>query len=168
MQFSPTLAERYWRYVPDRPANDCWIWTGAVAPRMGHGILYVGKKDDGRKAVWNAHRVGWLLTYAEDPAELDVLHTCDVPPCQSPGHWFVGTQADNVADMMAKGRNFQPGHPGMAHPLRKIDTTAVKAIRASYAAGGVLQKDLARIYGLSTQQISKIVRGDRWAVVKGD
>jgi hypothetical protein len=135
---------------------------------MGHGILYVGKKADGRKAVWTAHRVGWLLTYAEDPGDLDVLHHCDVPPCQNSDHWFLGTQADNVADMMAKGRNSQPGHQGMRHPMRKIDIEAVRDIRTIYARGGILQKDLAQAYGISKAQVSRIVRGEHWTRVEGD
>ena len=34
-----------------------------------------------------------------------VCHKCDRPPCCNPDHLFVGTQLDNVADMLAKGRN---------------------------------------------------------------
>lgn len=46
------------------------------------------------------------------------MHRCDNPPCINPEHLFLGTRADNIADMCAKGRHWEAaktecknGHP---------------------------------------------------------
>jgi hypothetical protein len=52
-----------------------------------------------------ASRVSWQIHCGEIPAGLQVLHKCDNPRCVRPDHLFLGTIADNVHDMLAKGRN---------------------------------------------------------------
>ncbi len=65
--------------------------------KWGYGDLsYSGKH-------MQAHRLAWTLTHG-DPGELDVLHTCDNPPCCNPKHLYLGTDADNHRDMHARGR----------------------------------------------------------------
>lgn len=51
------------------------------------------------------HQVAWILTNGPIPPGMGVLHRCDNQPCCNPSHLFIGTQADNVADMVAKGRH---------------------------------------------------------------
>ena len=75
----------------------CWLWVGAVTSR-GYG-WFVAK---GRQ--WTAHRFSWHISRGPIPDGLFVCHHCDTPRCVRPQHLFLGTHADNMADMKAKGR----------------------------------------------------------------
>jgi hypothetical protein len=77
----------------------CWEMTG------GGPKGYVYFTLDGRRML--AHRVVAAL-YVADPAGLLVCHRCDNPRCVRPSHLFLGTHAENTADMMTKGRNANP------------------------------------------------------------
>jgi hypothetical protein len=90
----PTLAERFAPRFGFAPSG-CWPWTGKIATN-GYGYL-----DN-----MLAHRASWLIHHGPIPEGLQVLHHCDNPRCVNPDHLWLGTQADNVADMMAKGRHW--------------------------------------------------------------
>lgn len=87
------------RYVVDA-ATGCWNWTG-YKDRKGYGRATLGGRS-GRST--GAHRLA-LIAIGKSLADADlVLHHCDNPACINPAHLFVGTQADNMRDMHAKGR----------------------------------------------------------------
>jgi len=91
--------------------DGCWLWTGSTG-RGGYGQLsYAGKYQ-------RAHRVAWILTFGEIPPGMFVLHRCDVPPCCRPDHLFLGTQRDNIHDMLQKGHHITPARTwrGPTHP----------------------------------------------------
>jgi len=100
----PSSAERLAAGLVRMP-NGCLEWTGK-ALRDGYGQM-----EDKGKCV-KTHRLAWTLVNGPIPDGLCVLHHCDNPPCcetdptegYPDGHLFLGTRADNNADMCAKGR----------------------------------------------------------------
>ncbi len=100
---SVPLVARFWTKVNRGDPASCWIWQG-THHRNGYGQI-AASRNGARKQRWLwAHRVAWALTHGPIPDGLQVLHRCDVPLCVNPDHLFLGTQLDNIADAMAKGR----------------------------------------------------------------
>lgn len=89
------IIKRFWAKV-DRTAS-CWLWTAAKTPD-GYGKLGI------RCYMEYAHRLSWEMHRGPIPAGMLVLHRCDTPSCVNPAHLFIGTQFDNMQDMVAKGR----------------------------------------------------------------
>ena len=70
-----------------------------------------------------------------------------------------GTHSENEMDKIQHGT----GRQGEQHPLARLTAIQVQDIRSRYAAGGVSQRALASMFGVGQMQISRIVRGERWA-----
>jgi HNH endonuclease len=68
-----------------------------------------------------------------------IMHTCDNPRCINPKHLVLGTQAENIRDMMAKGRHFNQkkttcpkGHPLTKYKKVRLCTTCKKEYDRTY------------------------------------
>lgn len=107
-------AERFWLKVSK--SEDCWIWN--ACRRKGYGTLGISV-GRGRVVMMRAHRVAWTLTNGPIPDGMCVLHRCDNPSCCNPRHLFIGTQADNVADMVRKGRRRSGLRPPILSSLQR-------------------------------------------------
>ena len=100
--------------------SGCIEWTGAKTA-TGYGRAHAGGKH------WLAHRLFYTVYRGEIPKGMYVCHSCDVPSCVNPEHLFLGTQADNLRDMDAKGRrNSNPANGIKAAALMRKSKTHCK------------------------------------------
>lgn len=87
--------------MPLDEVNECWIFTGAIDDK-GHGNVRAMR--NGRWTCTKAHRVSYEHHKGAVPFGLVVRHMCDVRACVNPHHLIPGTQRENVADIIARGR----------------------------------------------------------------
>lgn len=92
-----------------------------------------------------------------------MLHKCDNPPCVNPAHLFLGTQADNIRDMDAKGRRRSVMHDqrGELNGSAKLTRPQIAMIRS--LGGTMKQREIAEIFGISRPAVSLVLSGKRWS-----
>ena len=149
------LTERFWEKVDIRGDDACWPWLASKAGN-GYGYFRGGSEHDYQGLY--AHRVVWELTYGGIPDCMHVCHHCDNPPCCNPKHLFLGTHAENQADMAKKGRSIL----GEKHHNARLSAKQVLEIRARWSTNHVTQRELATIFNVSRPTIAKIVNRYRW------
>lgn len=145
---------RLYTHITVADADACWMWEAAL-DEAGYATLWV----DGRGV--HASRVMWELERGPIPAGLFALHRCDNPRCVNPNHLFLGTHADNMADMKQKKRGRGRVALGEDNHWAKLRTSDVIAIRESAAVGASLSY-IARTYGVTQKAIRLIVNRTNW------
>lgn len=143
-----TLAQRLVHYSAPNESG-CRLWT-ADRDRKGYGrIRWRGK-------TILAHRAAYETWGGMIPSGLHVCHRCDVPACINVGHLFLGTNADNTADKVAKGR--VGDRKGTANGRAKLTGADVLAIRADKR----MHRIIAAEYGVDRVSVSMIKRRETW------
>lgn len=105
--------------------------------------------------------MAWLIAYGSIPIGKFICHSCDVKDCVNPGHLFLGSHQENMADSSKKGRTNQ----GENNPHVKLTVRQVKAIRVCETKGET-QHSIAGRFGISQTQVHKICRRKKWTHVK--
>lgn len=131
----------------------CLEWTGAI-DSGGYGMV----RHPSKNTTLRVHRLVYHLAVAA-PGALHVCHKCDNRRCINPDHLFLGTQADNMADMARKGRRKNIG-TGVSNGRAKLSAEDVAEIRRSNFGKTVL----SRQYCVSPAQIQRIKSGKAWAL----
>lgn len=131
------IVTRFLQYVAK--GTECWLWTGSKNDK-GYGMILINRQSRA------AHRIAYELWIGPIPDGLMVCHHCDQPACVNPAHLFVGTNADNMRDMVMKDRRGQ-----------KLTRAQVDAIRNDPRVYRVIASE----YGISESYISQLKHRDR-------
>jgi hypothetical protein len=140
---------RFWLHV--QTGDGCWLWRGRK-DKKGYGEITFDRRQQ------RAHRVAWFLVYGVWPSGV-LCHKCDTPSCVRPDHLWDGTQRENVADCIAKGR-FRTRR-GEEHRSARLTWAIAREVRIRFA-DGVAIAVLAREYGVTNDTIAALVRGRTW------
>jgi hypothetical protein len=159
-------AERFWPKVAVGADNDCWEWAASFL--RGYGSF---TDEDGRTVP--AHRYSWRLHCGEIPPGMFVCHRCDNRACVNPSHLFLGTPADNSADMTRKGRSARGERNsnfgtdrfiGERNPSAKLTVQEVIDIRRRLD-DRERQVDLAREFGVTRTTVCDIANRRIWTAI---
>lgn len=161
-QMLESVRNRLSKYSIKNESTGCIEWNGCK-DKDGYGLLIVSGLSEKKRNV-RAHRLSYLVNFGEINDGMFVCHSCDNPSCINPVHLFVGTPADNVADMMAKGRYVSGGkrHFGESNPKAKLTRKQVDGILVLKKFGISAQK-IADSLGMNKSSIHRIFSGKVWA-----
>lgn len=146
------LEEQFLQRLGRTTEDGCIIWAGLTA---GNGYGVIGHRS---RNVY-AHRIAYERAHGPIPDGLWVLHRCDNPLCINPDHLFLGTQRDNIDDMVSKNRQCR----GESITSSKLTADLVREIRTKHASGRFSQRQLAREYHVGAMTINKIINRRTWA-----
>jgi hypothetical protein len=155
--------QRFWKKADRAEADGCWLWRATTKDgRRGYRRPVVSIGPAGNRFFFGASRLAFYIATGVDPGEKEVCHTCDNPLCVNPQHLWLGTQPDNVADMVARKRHRPPmTGPGEDAPNHKLSESDVRRIRTLHGR----QRDIARQYGVSQGTIHFLKTRKTWAHV---
>lgn len=175
--------DRFERNVDRSGGPDaCHLWIGN--PKKVYPQIRVGSRADGTSRNELASHAAWELTRGPIPEGHFVLHNCptgDNPRCVNIKHLWTGTHQQNMADKVAKGRQYRGGANSPARGLKngrhtKPERTArgskngearfnedqVRLIRELLEQKKMTQAEIALLCGVTTVTISLIWRRRVW------
>ncbi len=127
--------------------SDCILWCGRI-DKLGYGMIW-----NGQKAV-KAHRFSWELVNGKIPDGINCLHKCDIRNCVNVEHLFLGSQQDNIKDMVNKKRNVLG--------WQKLNPLQVKLIKKLISCG-CHDVDIATAFNVHRDTIRCIRNGKNWS-----
>lgn len=135
------------------PECGCRLWLGPIN-NAGYGQV----PHECKKRL--VHRLVKMMELGRtlSPKE-EVLHKCDTKLCCNPAHLFVGSQSDNIQDMLRKGR----GRPryGTQHPRARCSPEIVNKIRVLQSQGHAMSA-ITDMVGMSYQIVRDVCTSRTW------
>ncbi len=143
-----TVLERFEDKFTKGPG--CWNWTASFKDGRYGSFRLNGP-------AIRAHRASYNLYIGPIPNGWVVCHDCNNTKCVNPGHLYLGTQQDNIAQMVREGRQAR----GEKKKDCKLTTEQVREIKYSLK-NGTSNKVLALTYKVDPSTISHIKGGRKW------
>ena len=160
--------EQFWRQVAIGDPHRCWEWQGkSMTKAGGYGLMWV----PGIRKLVSANRIAWEISNGPISPGLVIRHKCDNPPCCNPAHLILGTTSDNAKDMVSRNRQNPANLAALLDWTRRNGKRPINAtltakeaeiIRQLYAAGRITQGALAKQFGVTQSNISRIINRGRW------
>lgn len=151
----------FWKRVDRRASDECWPWTGTV--RNGYGVVSVKWQCPQVRS----NRLSYAVHFGHVPADRFVCHHCDNPRCVNPAHLFLGTAAENGADMAAKGRGRGGADRvrfGSETTCAKLDEAQVRTIIRELLPT-LSNTEIAARYGVHRRTVADIRLRKTWPLV---
>jgi len=137
------------KYIERIPESGCWLWMGALF-KNGYGQTRL------KGLPHSAHRLSWHIYRGSLTDIYSVLHRCDVRCCCNPAHLFLGSQQENLRDMVQKKRNRK--HDGSHIGCTKLTNEQAMQILADERTQDAIAKD----HGISQSMVSLIKKRQAW------
>ena len=145
-----TEEERFMEHVDK--SRGCWIWRGSISSK-GYGRFDSGE----------AHRWAYRRFNGEIEDGMFICHRCDRPACVNPQHLFAATNAENMADMVSKGRQARHEKNGQSKMTKEL----VVKVRALHKAGASIA-ELSRQFGISYTPMRYAVQRKTWIGIEDE
>ncbi len=136
---------------------DTGCWTCDTAYMTYRGYLHLQITENGVQHAFKVHRFSYEHFIGHIPDGKLICHKCDVRSCCNPDHLFLGTQSDNMQDMVRKQRGL------VGEKSAKTNFTEADILRIyRYVDAGLTRKEIAEKFGVADVTISHIATGRNW------
>lgn len=142
------------------PSGDCIIWIGTACD-FGYGRCNAAFAP----GINFAHRMSWFLAYGKFDLSKRVLHKCDVPGCVNPDHLWLGTQRENIDDMVQKNRQRSGGIYGELNGHAKLTEVNVIRMRELRYQLKIPYYKLGPMFGVTTMTAYRACSGQSWSQI---
>ena len=138
---------RLMQHITKNQESGCWEWSG-FKNSAGYGMMWIDGKQRRAHKFSLEKKLGRVLVESEV-----TRHMCNNPPCCNPDHLEVGSQRDNIQDMVRAGRS-STGEKNGTSKLTSIQVNEIRALKSIHTA-----REIGEMYGIHPVHVFRIVSG---------
>lgn len=149
---------RHERRIEKDPNSGCWLWAGSHQVPDGYGLVWW------RGRYLGAHRAAYEASRGDGSTTGQVVrHSCDTPACVNPAHLLLGTNIDNMRDMVSRRRS---GY-GSRNVNAKLTDGVIAEIRDRHIPGDPVHgtRPIARELGVDPATVRDALLRRTWGHV---